>query len=147
MSWECLRRTLPSHLFKFEDVFVEVMLQLLIGIVNAELFKGVHLKHFEAKYVQHSYRVSLQGGPQLHQQQKQSHQIHQQVEKGFMLNKNMSEWRKWYTILNIKGQGEREREREGGLVEQISKWGSLESKVFQSILGCPHGYWHAAVKH
>lgn len=48
-----------THLFHFEDVLVEVLLELLVGIVDAELLKGVLQKHLKTKYVKHSNRVSL----------------------------------------------------------------------------------------
>lgn len=48
-----------SNLFKLEDVFVEVLLQLFIGIVDTELLKGVLLKNLKAKDVQHANGVSL----------------------------------------------------------------------------------------
>ena len=36
-------------LFKFEDMLVEVVLEMLIGKVDTELFKAVPLEVFEAK--------------------------------------------------------------------------------------------------
>ena len=42
------------NLLYLEDVFVEVLLELLIGIVDAKLLKRVLLKHFKAKDVQHA---------------------------------------------------------------------------------------------
>lgn len=41
-----------AHLLQVEDVIVEVILQLLICIVDAELLKAVGLKVLEAKNVQ-----------------------------------------------------------------------------------------------
>ena len=51
--------TYNMYLLQFEDVFVEVLLQLLVGVVDAELLKGVLLEDFKAKYIKHSNRVSL----------------------------------------------------------------------------------------
>ena len=42
------------NLLYLEDVFVEVLLELLVGIVDAELLKRVLLEHFKAKDVQHT---------------------------------------------------------------------------------------------
>lgn len=41
-------------LLELEDVLVEVVLETLIGKVDAELLKAVVLIVFKAKYVQHS---------------------------------------------------------------------------------------------
>ena len=41
------------YLFALEDVLVEVLLQLLVGVVDAELLKRVLLIHFKPKDVQH----------------------------------------------------------------------------------------------
>ena len=43
-----------TDLLYLEDVFVEVLLELFIGIVDAELLKRVLLEHFKAKDVQHT---------------------------------------------------------------------------------------------
>lgn len=48
-----------THLFHFEDVLVEVLLELFIGIVDAELLKRVLQEHLKTKYVQYSNRISL----------------------------------------------------------------------------------------
>ena len=44
---------MPNLLY-LEDVLVEILLELLIGIVDAELLKRVLLEHFKAKDVQHT---------------------------------------------------------------------------------------------
>lgn len=41
-----------AHLFQIEDVMVEIILQLLVCIVDAELLKAVCLKVLKAKNVQ-----------------------------------------------------------------------------------------------
>jgi hypothetical protein len=43
-----------SDLLYLKDVFVEVLLELFVGIVDAELLKRVLLKHLKPKYVQHT---------------------------------------------------------------------------------------------
>ena len=40
-------------------MFVEVLLQLLIGIVDTELLKRIFLKHFKPKDVQNTNWISL----------------------------------------------------------------------------------------
>ena len=40
-------------LLQLEHVHVELLLQLLVGVVNAELLKGVHLKSLKAVDVEH----------------------------------------------------------------------------------------------
>lgn len=45
---------LITHLFKFEDVLVEVMLESLVGKVDAELLKTVVLIVLETKDVKHA---------------------------------------------------------------------------------------------
>lgn len=42
-----------THLLKFEDMLIEVILQMLIGIVDAELLKTVAAKVFKTKDIQH----------------------------------------------------------------------------------------------
>lgn len=49
-----------SHLLQIEDVVVEVILQLLICIVDAELLEAVCLKVLEAKNVQNSDGQTLE---------------------------------------------------------------------------------------
>lgn len=44
---------MPNLLY-LEDVLVEILLELLIGIVDAELLKRILLEHFKAKDVQHT---------------------------------------------------------------------------------------------
>lgn len=46
-------------LLQFEDVLVEVELQLLVGIVDAELLKTVQRKVFKAKNIENANRVHL----------------------------------------------------------------------------------------
>ena len=53
------RSSWHAHLLNLEDVLVEILLQLLVGIIDAKLLKRVLLKNFKAKYVQHSDGVSL----------------------------------------------------------------------------------------
>ena len=48
-----------ADLLELEDVLVEVMLQALIGKVDAELLETVVLVVFESKYVQNSDRQDL----------------------------------------------------------------------------------------
>ena len=43
-----------SNLLKLEDVFVEVLLELLISIVDAKLLEGVLPEDFKTKDVQHT---------------------------------------------------------------------------------------------
>ena len=43
----------------FPPVFVEVVLQLLVGVVDTELLKGVLLKHLEPKDVENTDGVTL----------------------------------------------------------------------------------------
>jgi hypothetical protein len=49
------RNPLPRILFLFqlENVLIEKLLQLFIGIINAQLFKAIFLKIFESENVQH----------------------------------------------------------------------------------------------
>ena len=47
------------YLFHFENVLVEVLLEMLIGKVNAKLLERVPAKHFKAKNVQHSNGIPL----------------------------------------------------------------------------------------
>lgn len=47
------------HLLKFEDMLVEVVLQVLIGVVDAELLKAVLVEILESKDVQNADRVTL----------------------------------------------------------------------------------------
>jgi hypothetical protein len=47
------------HLFKLEDVLVEVILQVLIGVVDAELLKTVTPKVLKPKDVQNTNGVAL----------------------------------------------------------------------------------------
>ena len=48
----------PTYLFTFEHMFVEILLELLVGIVDAELLEGVLVVHLKTKDVQHSDDVS-----------------------------------------------------------------------------------------
>ena len=48
-----------SDLLQFEDVFVEVLLQLFVGIVDTELLKRVPLEHLKPEYVKNSDCVAL----------------------------------------------------------------------------------------
>ena len=48
-----------SNLLYLEDVFVEVLLELLIGVVDAKLLKRVLLEHLKTKDVQHTNRIAL----------------------------------------------------------------------------------------
>lgn len=59
MQW----RGVPAHLFQLEDVLVEVLLQLLVGVVDAELLKRVLLEHLKPKDVQHSDGITLKKNP------------------------------------------------------------------------------------
>ena len=43
-----------SNLLELEDVFVEVLLELFISIVDAKLLKGVLPEDFKTKDVQHT---------------------------------------------------------------------------------------------
>lgn len=52
-------RVKPTNLFKFKNVLVEVILKLLVGVVDAELFKAVGLKVFEAEDVKDTNRQTL----------------------------------------------------------------------------------------
>ena len=54
-----LKSLQQTHLLQFKDMFVKVELKLLIGKVDAELFKAVMLVIFKSKNVQNSYRASL----------------------------------------------------------------------------------------
>ncbi len=47
------------YLFQLEDVLVEILLQLLVGIVDAELLKRVLLEDLKPKDIQHSNGVPL----------------------------------------------------------------------------------------
>ena len=40
--------------FEFEDIVVEVSLQLLVGQVNAKLLKGIGLENFKAEDIEHA---------------------------------------------------------------------------------------------
>ena len=42
-------------------MLVEVLLQLFVGVVNAELLKRVVLENLEPEYVQHSNEITLEG--------------------------------------------------------------------------------------
>ena len=46
-------------LFKREDVFVEVLLELLVGKVDIELLKAVHSEVFKAKDVKDTHKGKL----------------------------------------------------------------------------------------
>lgn len=46
-------------LFKREDVFVEVFLELLVGKVDVELLKAVHSEVFKAKDVKDTHKGKL----------------------------------------------------------------------------------------
>ena len=46
-------------LLQLEDVLIEVLLQLFVGIINAELFKWIILEHFKTKNIQHSNTITL----------------------------------------------------------------------------------------
>lgn len=48
-----------THLLQFEDVLVEIVLQFLVGIVDAELLKAVVLIVLKAKDIQHPNRQNL----------------------------------------------------------------------------------------
>ena len=54
----CYRCTV-LYLFNLEDVFVEVLLQLLVSIVDTKLLKGVLLEHLKTKDVQDTNGVAL----------------------------------------------------------------------------------------
>lgn len=41
-----------THLFKLKDVLIDVILQFLIAVVDAQLLKGVFLEVLESKHVQ-----------------------------------------------------------------------------------------------
>ena len=41
-------------LFQGEDVLVEVLLKFLVGKVDVELFKSIHVKIFKPKYVKNA---------------------------------------------------------------------------------------------
>lgn len=43
-----------GNLLELEDVVVEVLLQLLVGVVDAKLFEAVDIEVLESEYVQHS---------------------------------------------------------------------------------------------
>lgn len=45
-------KTAFPYLFQFENVLVEIILKLLVGIVDAELFKAVPLEVFKSEYVE-----------------------------------------------------------------------------------------------
>lgn len=49
-----------THLFKLEDMLVEVKLQFFICKVDTKLFKTVVLVILKSKNVQNSYRASLE---------------------------------------------------------------------------------------
>lgn len=51
-NFQGVGKTKQAHLLQFEDVLVEVILQLLICIVDTELLKAVVLKVLKAKNVQ-----------------------------------------------------------------------------------------------
>ena len=61
------------YLLQFENVLVEVILELLVGVVDAELFKTVPLKVFKPKDVEdpdgqalgETERMVITGGPSL----------------------------------------------------------------------------------
>ena len=52
--------SLVTDLFQFEHVLVEVVLQLLVGEVDAKLLKAVLLKVFESKDVENANRIALE---------------------------------------------------------------------------------------
>lgn len=41
-----------THLFKLKDVLIDVILQFLIAVVDAQLLKGVFLEVLKSKHVQ-----------------------------------------------------------------------------------------------
>lgn len=49
-----------AHLLQIEDVMVEVILQLLVCVVDAELFKAVGLKVLETKNVKDTNGQALE---------------------------------------------------------------------------------------
>ena len=51
---------MAADLFKLEDMLVEVVLEVLVGVVDAELLEAVLVEVLKAKDVQHAYRVTLQ---------------------------------------------------------------------------------------
>lgn len=51
-SWKRFGSNLKTYLLQVEDVVVEIILQLLICIVDAELLKAVGLKVLKTKNVQ-----------------------------------------------------------------------------------------------
>lgn len=53
-GWEHANQS--TNLFKFKDVLVEVILKLLVGVVDAELFKAVGLKVLKAEDIKHTNR-------------------------------------------------------------------------------------------
>lgn len=59
VSGDTVNDNSTAHLFKIEDVIVEVILQLLICIVYTELLKAVGLKILKAKNVQDANRQTL----------------------------------------------------------------------------------------
>ena len=52
--------TTPTDLFELEDVLVEVILQVFVGIVDTELLEAIAGKVLEAKDVQHANAVTLE---------------------------------------------------------------------------------------
>ncbi len=56
------KRNKTTHLLQIEDVVVEIILQLLVCIVDAELLKAVGLKVLKAKNVQDTNGQALKIG-------------------------------------------------------------------------------------
>lgn len=55
-----MKKKTAAHLLQIKNVIIEVILQLLICIVDAELLEAVGLKVFKAKNVQDSNRQTLE---------------------------------------------------------------------------------------
>lgn len=47
-----VENTKHTHLFKLKDVLIDVILQFLVAVVDAQLLKGVFLEVLESKHVQ-----------------------------------------------------------------------------------------------
>lgn len=46
-------------LLEGKDVFVEVLLEFLVGKIDVELFKSIHFKVLESENVEHSDKLEL----------------------------------------------------------------------------------------
>ena len=62
---------IEPNLLVFEDMLVEVVLQVLVGVVDWKLLEEILRKVLESKDIEHAYRVALTTTPTTMQTQPQ----------------------------------------------------------------------------